>query len=100
MEKLNETEKGKAVRQITKSILKEYGVLPSFVDPVGLKAYIEKTAGEQYDEMIKEREQQCEPVCLIIDMTACALILSAGFDAPDLLFGKTKAGNWAIINDD
>lgn len=39
MDKLNESTKEKAVRQITAGIMGLYGQLPSFVDPVGLREY-------------------------------------------------------------
>lgn len=99
MEKLEhktETDKEKAVRQITSAMLAMYGALPSFVDPIGLKAYIEKGVNEQYDVMTEKNAEKREPVWEL-DMSDYENVLSTEDYPPDLAFGKTKNGNWRVL---
>jgi hypothetical protein len=90
MDKLNESTKEKAVRQITDQIMALYGTIPSFVDPVGLREYIQKSTSEKYDEKMDEIEGE---ELRSLDMSWRAKILPV---PGELVFRKSTKGNWNL----
>jgi hypothetical protein len=97
MEKLNMHDKEKAVNQITRAMLNMYGELPSFVDPVGLTKYVEKSVGEAYDDMIREHPNQCEPVWELCTSAISGILVAGEYERSDIYFTKTKKGNWKLM---
>lgn len=97
MEKLNTSDKEKAVEQITVAMMNMYGKLPPFVDRIGFTKYIEKSVGEEYDDMIRNHPNQCEPVWELY-MSSYSMILVAGeCEIQDICFAKNKEGDWELM---